>query len=238
MVKVGATAVSLTLVDRAGRRTLLLVGAVLMSLSLVCLSLFAGYQYTLTGYHQRETCSHGLNDTADHLHKNAFSHTEHISESSSSTPPVDICQVNDLPLGLRYLAFLALVVFVAAYSFSFGPISWIILTEIFPVSLKGEAMSLGQAVNWTTNVFVSVTFLDAVRLLTLPAVLSVYLVFALLSLVFIYYCVPETKGRSLEQIALDLKGEKITKSVMLTESRSRRKDEAGFQQLPNMSSHI
>ena len=67
-------------------------------------------------------------------------------------------------------------------------------------------MSLGQAVNWTANVAVSVTFLDAVRVLTLPAVFSVYFVFSVVAVVFIAMCVPETKGKSLEQIAKELRG--------------------------------
>jgi len=230
LVKVGATVVSLVLVDRVGRRTLLLIGSVLMSLSLLCLTVFAGYQYTVSGYHQRETCSHGFNYT-EHHHKNAFSHQEH-----GVTDNLDMCDDNELPLGVRYIAFLALVVYVAAYSFSFGPITWIILTEIFPVSLKSEAMSLGQAVNWTTNVFVSVTFLDSIRIFTLPAVFSVYWVFAIISVVFIYLCVPETKGRSLEEISKDLKGEKPLKDLRMRVTKSN--DETNFEPVPYINSHI
>ena len=65
-------------------------------------------------------------------------------------------------------------------------------------------MSLGQAVSWTANVFVSVTFLDAVRILSLPFVFFVYLVFALFSIGFIYKFIPETKGKSLEDISKEL----------------------------------
>ena len=65
-------------------------------------------------------------------------------------------------------------------------------------------MSLGQAVSWTANVFVSVTFLDAVRILSLPFVFLVYLVCAVFSIVFIYKFIPETKGKSLEDISKEL----------------------------------
>lgn len=249
-MKVSATIVSLLLVDKVGRRRLLLVGASCMAVCLLVLTVFAGYQYSILGYHHRETCTHVTTALADsdvpqqlplqsnmsaetlllsttqqlntsisdadlsrppppdvnttrHLHKNVFSHVEHTPGSKQTG---DLCSADNLPpIGLRYVAFLALVVYVAAFSVSFGPITWILLTELFPVSLKGDAMSLGQAVSWTANVFVSVTFLDSVRVLTLPFVFSVYLVFAVVAIVFIYRCVPETKGKSLEEISRELK---------------------------------
>jgi len=66
-------------------------------------------------------------------------------------------------------------------------------------------MSLGQAVNWTMNVLVSVTFLDMVHVFTLPTVFGFYLTMSLLSLVFIYFYVPETKNKSLEEISYELR---------------------------------
>lgn len=214
LMKVGATIVSLLLVDKVGRRTLLLVGSICMTVCLLVLTVFAGYQYAAVGYHQRETCSHASSPShhhhdnlttlfinkSDHTHKNLFSHVEHTLEHS-----VDLCDTdNQLPFGLRYIGFVALILYVAAFSFSFGPITWVLLTELFPVSLKAEAMSLGQAVSWTANVFVSVTFLDAVRILSLPFVFLVYLVCAVFSIVFIYKFIPETKGKSLEDISKEL----------------------------------
>ena len=109
----------------------------------------------------------------------------------------------------------------AAFSFSFGPITWILLTELFPVSMKAEAMSLGQAVSWTANVFVSVTFLDAVRILSLPFVFFVYLVFALFAIGFIYKFIPETKGKSLEDISKEL-DKNIRTKISNTDSKMKR----------------
>jgi hypothetical protein len=181
-----------------------------MAASLLVLTVFAGYQYSLLGYHRRETCSYGsANITSDHLHKNPFAHGDFLPVNSSSEAPDSrdsVCDSEALPAGLRYVSFFALLVYVAAYSLSFGPITWVLLSELYPVSLKGEAMSLAQAVNWCANVFVSVTFLDAIRLLTLPAVFAFYLVMSLVAAVFVYWAVPETKGKTLEQIAKDLRG--------------------------------
>jgi SP family facilitated glucose transporter-like MFS transporter 12 len=181
----------------------------MMAASLLVLTVFAGYQYSLLGYHRRETCSYGSPNTttADHLHKNAFAHQDFLPQSNTSDAAErSVCDSETLPAGLRYVSFLALVTYVAAYSLSFGPITWVLLSELFPVSLKGDAMSLGQAVNWVANVFVSVTFLDAIRLFTLPAVFAFYLVMSLAAAVFVHLVVPETKGKTLEQISKDLRG--------------------------------
>jgi SP family facilitated glucose transporter-like MFS transporter 12 len=233
LMKVGATLVSLLLVDKVGRRSLLLVGSVCMAVCLLILTVFAGYQYAAVGYHQRETCSYAsshshqnnmttlFSDAAInksvHTHKNLFSHVQHTSEDT-----LDLCHTdNQLPFGLRYIGFVALVLYVAAFSFSFGPITWILLTELFPVSMKAEAMSLGQAVSWTANVFVSVTFLDAVRILSLPFVFFVYLVFALFAIGFIYKFIPETKGKSLEDISKEL-DKNIRTKISNTDSKMKR----------------
>ena len=62
---------------------------------------------------------------------------------------------------MRYLAFVALVSFVSSFSFSFGPITWVVLSEIFPASSKGRAMALATAFNWFANIVVAATFLEA-----------------------------------------------------------------------------
>ena len=66
-------------------------------------------------------------------------------------------------------------------------------------------MSLGQAVNWTANVIVSVTFLDVVDIFSLPFVFCFYFVMSILSVGFIYTWVPETRNKTLEEISRDLK---------------------------------
>ena len=117
------------------------------------------------------------------------------------------CPPSTLPRHVSILSFIALVSYITAYSLSFGPITWILLSELFPLNIKARAMSLSQAVNWTTNVFVSVTFLDMVHIFSLPSVFGFYLSMSILSLVFVYFYVPETKNKSLEQISQELRCE-------------------------------
>ncbi len=78
-----------------------------------------------------------------------------------SPAPNDHCEASKLSGSMRGLAFVALVGFVCSYSFSFGPITWVVLSEIFPASTKGRAMALATAANWLGNIIVSATFLEA-----------------------------------------------------------------------------
>ena len=70
------------------------------------------------------------------------------------------CSVSTTSTSLRIIAFLALVTYVCAYSFGFGPITWILLSEIFPPSIKGRAMATVTSMNWALNFVVSATFVQ------------------------------------------------------------------------------
>ena len=61
------------------------------------------------------------------------------------------------------MATIGLVGYVCAYSFSFGPVTWVILSEIFPAATKGQAMAFTTSFNWLGNFIVSATFLQATR---------------------------------------------------------------------------
>ena len=190
LVKVVATLFSLLLVDRLGRRPLLLAGVGIIILSLVCLVSTSAYQEVHTGFVAHQAC---------------YQHQTELNISSSNQT---VCQSQSvLPKHVSYISFVSLVSYITAYSISFGPITWILLAELFPLNLKARAISLGQAVNWTANALVSVTFLDLVHSFTLPAVFTLYLVMSVVSLVFIYYYVPETKNKTLEQISYELRQE-------------------------------
>jgi MFS transporter, SP family, galactose:H+ symporter len=75
-----------------------------------------------------------------------------------------------------------------------------LIAEIFPLALRGRAMSLATVANWGFNLIVSATFLDLVGALGSAGAFLVYAILSIVALVFIASMVPETKGRSLEQI--------------------------------------
>jgi hypothetical protein len=74
------------------------------------------------------------------------------------------------------------------------------ISEIYPLKIRGLAMSVATVMNWGSNLAVALTFLSLLRSLGKPATFWLYALTGLLAWVFSYFCVPETKGRTLEQI--------------------------------------
>jgi SP family galactose:H+ symporter-like MFS transporter len=94
----------------------------------------------------------------------------------------------------------ALWVYVAFFAFSLGPIVWVVIAEIFPVSARGPGNAVATTVNWVGNLVVSLTFLSLIDLLGDSGTFALYAVIGLASIAFVRSRVPETKGRTLEEI--------------------------------------
>jgi MFS transporter, SP family, galactose:H+ symporter len=106
---------------------------------------------------------------------------------------------------LAWVAVASVAAFVGFFAIGLGPVFWLLIAEIFPLAVRGRAMSLATVANWSFNLIVSATFLNLVGAVGSAGAFLVYGVLSLVALVFIALVVPETKGRSLEQIeaALD-----------------------------------
>ena len=100
----------------------------------------------------------------------------------------------------------AVVGYIAGFSLSWGPVTWVMLSEIFPNSIKGTAMGIAVAAQWIANLFVSWSFkvLDGNSALNTAFnhgfAYWIYGVMSLLAAAFVLRYVPETKGKSLEAI--------------------------------------
>lgn len=182
-----------------GRRKTLLLGALIMLLSLVCLGAFAFVQQQ--GSQITPACM-------DDLSNNSRNSTlqQHETECSSSSQVANPA--------LRYMALTALMAYVAAYSFSFGPVTWLLLSEIFPATIKGRAMSVSTSVNWAANLVISATFLRTVQLLSLGGVFFAYAILTFLSIMFIFAAVPETRNKTLHRITKELQSTTFTSRVV------------------------
>jgi sugar porter (SP) family MFS transporter len=157
-VNVGMTIVAIRLLDRTGRRPLLLSGTVGMAVGMVIAAVaFIG--------------------TGDHLH------------------------------GAHAIAAIAgLVVYTGSFAIGLGPVFWLMIAEIYPLRIRGAAMSVASTANWGANFIVTISFLT---LLSAIGGTGVFFLFGFLTLVALYYFfrrVPETKGRSLQEIERDLRG--------------------------------
>jgi len=105
-----------------------------------------------------------------------------------------------------WLALAGLVMFIASFAIGLGPVFWLMISEIFPVGLRSPAMSVCTIANWGANFLVAQTFLTLSDAITRQGVFFLYAALAVVSLVFFARRVPETKGRSLEEIQEELVG--------------------------------
>jgi sugar porter (SP) family MFS transporter len=145
------TIVALWLVDKKGRKTLLLWGAAGMILSLAYLT----YEFT-----------------------------------------------QPIQNGVGVL--LALLMYISFFAASFAPVMWVIISEIYPNRIKGLAMSFSTAVSWLCT-FLTVYFAPVIQgSLGLHYLFAIFGVFSIIAFVFVKIWIPETKGKSLEQIEREL----------------------------------
>lgn len=150
VVNVAFTLIALPLIDRIGRKTLLLVGVSGMCISLMVMG---------------------------------FAFTQNI--------------VND---SLRYMLMASMMTYIACFAFSLGPMVFVILSEIFPLAIRGQGMSLAMSANWGANTIVALLFLSIIHQIGMTQTFYLFAVLCLLTLCFVFYFIPETKGVSLEQI--------------------------------------
>lgn len=102
--------------------------------------------------------------------------------------------------GLPFVAVAALLLYVGSYQVSFGPISWLMVSEIFPLRTRGRGISLAVLSNFGSNAIVTFAFSPLKEFLGAENLFLVFGAIALLSLLFVVALVPETKGLSLEDI--------------------------------------
>ncbi len=113
---------------------------------------------------------------------------------------------------LAWVAVVSVAIYVGFFAIGLGPVFWLLISEIFPLALRGRAMSLSTVAVWSFNLMVSATFLDLIGAIGSAATFIVYAVLSLVALVFVFIMVPETKGLSLEQIedTLDAAGSSLS----------------------------
>ena len=150
VINVAFTILALRLLDRAGRRTLLMIGVSGMVISLFAL----GAAFT--------------------------------GNASSTLASV--------------VAIASLMVYVASFAISLGPIFWLLNAEIYPLGVRSKAAGVGTMANWTFNFIVSLTFLLLIEALGKSGAFWFYGAIGILTLVFCWKLVPETKGKHLEEI--------------------------------------
>ncbi len=95
---------------------------------------------------------------------------------------------------------IALVTFIASFAFSLGPVVWTIINEIYPSHMRGRAVAVATAANWFAAWLVSQFFLSLVGLITEAGTFWLFAGFCAVTFVFVSRFVPETKGKTLEEV--------------------------------------
>jgi sugar porter (SP) family MFS transporter len=114
-----------------------------------------------------------------------------------------VCFHNQAALGhsLGLIATSCLMFFITCYAFSLGPIAWILVSEVFPLRLRGRGVAAATLSFGTSNFIVSLTFLSLLKAAGTSLTFIIYGAFCILTLIFVRYVIPETKGRELESIS-------------------------------------
>jgi len=155
IVNIATTLVAIALIDRIGRKPLLLIGSAGMAVTLTTMAVIFGTAEQVNGSPQLG----GL------------------------TGPIALVAAN---------------LFVVAFGMSWGPVVWVLLGEMFPNRIRAAALGLAAAGQWTANWLITVTFPGLRDVLGMAY--GFYALCAVLSLVFVWTKVRETKGRHLEDM--------------------------------------
>ncbi|XP_037369230.1 proton myo-inositol cotransporter [Talpa occidentalis] len=107
---------------------------------------------------------------------------------------------NFCPTPYSWTALLGLILYLAFFAPGMGPMPWTVNAEIYPLWARSTGNACSSGVNWVCNVLVSLTFLHVAERLTYHGAFFLYAGFAALGLLFVYGCLPETKGKTLEEI--------------------------------------
>lgn len=109
-------------------------------------------------------------------------------------------QAQHAPHGAAFLALVGMVVFIGSFAFSLGPVVWTVINEVFPASVRGRAVAVATALNWFAAWAVTQTFLSIVEVTSTSGAFLIFAFFCVVTLVFVRRRVPETKGKTLEEV--------------------------------------
>ncbi|XP_027489813.1 solute carrier family 2, facilitated glucose transporter member 12 [Corapipo altera] len=252
VVKVVSTVPATVFVDQIGSKTFLCIGSSVMAVSLVTMGLVnRNIHVNFTNVCRRQSPEDFFlqrpgnftitNGSLKDLFASLAS-TERSSFDAQKNP--DVARTGELnrtalpegkstagfhmesgevPVVLKWLSLASLLVYVAAFSIGLGPMSWLVLSEIFPGGIRGRAMALTSSMNWGINLLISLTFLTVTELIGLSWVCFIYTIMSLVSLAFVIVFIPETKGCSLEQISTELAKHKYVRTPLCGVSHRREK---------------
>lgn len=155
-----ATFVSTIVVDKLGRRLLLLTSSIIMAISTISMGVYF--------YLQKQDA--------------------------------------DSVTNIGWLPVVSLCVFIVLFSIGFGPVPWLMMGEVFAADIKGVAGSIAGTTNWVLAFVVTKTFVNLTDSLGKGETYWLFSGITIVGVFFVYFIVPETKGKSLNEIQAELEG--------------------------------
>ena len=98
---------------------------------------------------------------------------------------------------------ICLMAYITCFAFSMGPIAWILVSEVFPLQVRGRGVAVASLASGAANFVVSLTFLSLIKAAGISPTFIMYAGFCILTLLFVRFIIPETKGRELESISTE-----------------------------------
>ena len=210
LINVVFTILVMVLIDRMGRRPLLLIGIAGIAISMLVTSYGfnqATYQLTsekiatLTKVESEKLSSIANVEYDDDLSFNAAIKTA-LGETEFKQHRGDILQaaanIN------AYLILFGILGFVASFAFSLGPVMWVLLSELFPNRIRAVAIGLIGFVNSFTSWLIQQIFPWELSTLGNATTYLIFALFAIVGFFMMYKLLPETKGKSLEELEKEL----------------------------------
>lgn len=105
----------------------------------------------------------------------------------------------------KWVVVISMLAYIAFNGGSLSVVIWLLNSEVIPLSVRGLGTGLAAVAMWVSDLIVSLTALSLIAFMGASGVFWLYGVISILALIFVYYCVPETKGRTLEEIEQSLK---------------------------------
>jgi len=200
------TVLAILFIDNLGRKPLLTFGMAGMALAMFLLAFgFNTATYTLTQDSAQKIEAidatllepvYGKTFDSDVAFKTALKEAIGESEAKRLESQLISASITMNP----YLILIGIIGFVASFAFSIGPVMWVLFSELFPLKLKGLAISFAGLINSAVSFLVQLVF--PLELATLGSSLTffIYGLFAVIGFVFVLTVIPETKGKSLEEL--------------------------------------
>jgi sugar porter (SP) family MFS transporter len=208
------TFVAMFLIDRLGRKPLLLIGAtgIFISLSIASFAFWKS-EYQITGESMAlieqemdaasyQAISSALTPVKDVLYTREvkfFAEVKQAIGTDNYNQYKEIILKHSIRIN-SIMVLVGLLLFVASFAISLGPVMWTLLSEIFPNKLRGLAISIVGLWNSVVSFSVATVFPMELEFLGSSLTYFIYALFGFLTILFVARFVPETKGKSLEEI--------------------------------------